>query len=98
MYILPHISQDPRRLAFQCRFKDCPETRDALEARGCDVMQTDPGMNGPVVPFLLTCHAMDRAGSRQRASNTQHDDSAIDYLRFHDSYARQHAATEDDDL
>ena len=46
-------------------------------------MQTDPGMNGPVVPFLLTCHAMHRASSRQRASNTQHDDSAIDYLRFH---------------
>ena len=55
---------------------------------------------GPVVPFLLHMpFAMDRAGSRQRGSNTQHDDSAIDYLCFHDSPRRgQHAVTEDDDL
>ena len=53
------------------------------------------GMTGPVVPFLLTCYAMHRAGSRQASSNTQHADSAIDDLRLHDSRAMPQV---DDDL
>jgi hypothetical protein len=79
---------------------DCPK-------QGCDVMhglrclkkanaEADAfGMTGPFVPFLPKCHAMHRAGSKQARSNTQHDDSAIDYLWLHGSRARPQA---DDDL
>jgi hypothetical protein len=49
-------------------------------------------MTGAVVPFLLTYspHAMHRAGGRPAGGNTQYDDSALDYLRFHDSGMQGH--------
>ena len=53
------------------------------------------GMTGPLYRFshAMPCHA--QGGQQASGSNTQHDDSAIDYLCSHDSRARPRA---DDNL